>query len=229
MNKNYENLINNLKNRIIEEKQKELKETNDELFKTVSNNEKQFFNGRENTREFMIKYLKEKHGITEIDNKKISSYTSLYDKKYLKNYIEENYGIREIYKFYSKHESKHIAEEKEQKKEEHPVKMRLDELIDLGFTDDKKSRALNSGDEKQIEKFNHFIKAMSKGFPNENFKYDNERYNRYLDRINESEKNKGLSKDQIDYLELFNECLYIYTNDSLLPQSRKSPLQRKRT
>ena len=58
---------------------KELEETNDELFQTVSNNEKQFFNGRENTRDFMIKYLKEKHGITEIDNKKISSYTSLYD------------------------------------------------------------------------------------------------------------------------------------------------------
>ena len=106
-----ENIINKLR-KDIKEKQKELKETNDELFQTVSNNEKQFFNSKENTRDFMIKYLKEKHGITEIDNKKISSYTSLYDKKYLKNHIEENYGIREIYKFYSKHESKHIAEKK---------------------------------------------------------------------------------------------------------------------
>ena len=69
-----EDIINNLR-KDIEKKQKELKETNDELFKTVSNNEKQFFNSRENTREFMIKYLKEKYGISEIDNKKISSYT----------------------------------------------------------------------------------------------------------------------------------------------------------
>ena len=73
-------------------------------------------------------------------------------------------------------------------------------MIDLGFTDDKKSRALNSGDEKQNEKFDHFIKTMSKGFPNQNFKYDNDRYNRYLDRINESEKHKELSKGQINYL-----------------------------
>ena len=41
-----ENIINNLR-KDIEEKQKELKETNDELFKSVSNNEKQFFNSRE--------------------------------------------------------------------------------------------------------------------------------------------------------------------------------------
>ena len=66
----------------------------------------------------MIKYLKDKHGITEINNKKISWYTSLYDKKYLKNFIEENYGITDIYKFYSRSNesqdrgSKHIAEEK---------------------------------------------------------------------------------------------------------------------
>ena len=70
----------------------------------------------------MIKYLKKKHGIDEINNKKISSYTSLYDKKYLKNYIEENYGITDIYKFYSRSNesqdrgSKHIAEEKNRKK-----------------------------------------------------------------------------------------------------------------
>ena len=93
----------------------------------------------------------------------------------------------------------------------------------------KKSRALNSGDEKQNEKFDYFIRSMSNGFPSKNFKYDDNRYNRYVDRINESEKNKELSEDQINYLNLFNEYLYIHTNDSLLPLSRRSPLQRKRT
>ena len=107
----------------------------------------------------MIKYLKPKHGITEIDNKKISSYTSLFDKKYLKNYIEENYGISEIYKLYYKHHEKndYQKEEKEEKKierrekiDKHIVETRLGELIDLGFTDEKKSRALNSEDEKKM-------------------------------------------------------------------------------
>ena len=70
---------------------------------------------------------------------------------------------------------------------------------------------------------------MSNGFPSENFKYDHNRYNRYVNRINESEKNKELSEDQINYLNLFNEYLYIHTNNSLLPFSRRSLLQRKRT
>ena len=61
-------------------------------------------------------------------------------------------------------------------------------LIDLGFTNYKKSRALNSGDKKQSEKFDRFIKTMSKGFPNENFKYDDDRYNRYVERINNDEE-----------------------------------------
>ena len=227
--KDSENVINKL--RIdIEEKQKELKETNEELFKTVSNTEKQFFNGRENTRELMIKYLKDKHGITEINNKKISSYTSIFDKNYLKKYIEENYGITELYKFYSKHNEKNDdqKEEKEEEKkiereekkvEKHSVEIRLGELIDLGFTDEKKSIALNSGDEKQNDLLDKLVKTMSKGYTKTGFSYDVDRYNRYVERIKSKAENKELTKDQLKYLKLFNEYLYIYTNDELLPNN----------
>ena len=70
---------------------------------------------------------------------------------------------------------------------------------------------------------------MSKGYTKEGFKYDYDKYNNSIEKINNKGREKKLTKDQIYYLELFNEYLYIYTNDSLLPQSRKSPLQRKRT
>ena len=60
----------------------------------------------------MIKYLKEKHGITEINNKKISSYTSLSNKKYLKNYIEKNYGITDIYINFIQNITLHILPKK---------------------------------------------------------------------------------------------------------------------
>ena len=105
----------------------------------------------------------------------------------------------------------------EKKVEKHSVEIRLGELIDLGFTDEKKSRALNSGDEKQNELFDKLVKTMSKGYTKTGFSYDVDRYNRYVERIKIKAESKELTKDQLKYLKLFNEYLYIYTNDELLP------------
>ena len=58
---------------------------------------------------------------------------------------------------------------------------------------------------------------MVKKFPDENFTFDIERYNRYVQIIIDDKKN--LTKDQIKYLKLYNEYLYIYTNNRVLPDN----------
>ena len=60
---------------------------------------------------------------------------------------------------------------------------------------------------------------MSKGYTKTGFSYDVDRYNRYVERIKSKAESKELTKDQLKYLKLFNEYLYIYTNDELLPNN----------
>ena len=140
----------------------------------TSKADEEFFNNN-TTKNLMINYLEKKHKITEINGKKITSYNSIFNKEFLKKYIEDEYGISDYVSYIRKNknnpraeqiEQKQEKEEKEEKvkKEEYinPVELRLRQLIDHGFTDQYRSRAINSGDENQNDQFNYYLKAMSK-------------------------------------------------------------------